>query len=140
MAGMSEPTITTLNVSSGTPFHPGEFQHVLKELRDGKRQPDSYALFCIAEQVEANRKAIAELLEFEKKDQPENTAVDGAKTMTAEYVIDWICHNGGLINEWAKEWNPNHGTLTAYIRKRLEAALIDPQWTRAAPDTGRMMK
>jgi hypothetical protein len=45
----------------GTPFNATEFQHVLGELRDGKCRTPDYTLFCIAEQIEANRLAIEEL-------------------------------------------------------------------------------
>lgn len=40
-----------------------------------------------------------------------------------ELVVNWVCHNGGLLNEWAAEWRPGRETCTAYIRRRLEAAI-----------------
>ena len=42
----------------------------------------------------------------------------------ADAVIRWVCHNGGLLNEWAAEWRPSGRlTLTAYIESRLRHAL-----------------
>ena len=36
----------------------------------------------------------------------------------------FICHEGGLIDEWANEWNPSEPiTLTAYIEERLDEAM-----------------
>lgn len=41
-----------------------------------------------------------------------------------EKVKHWVCHNGGLLNEWAKDWRPSSGiTLTSFIRKKLDAAI-----------------
>ena len=40
----------------------------------------------------------------------------------------WICHNGGLIDEWANEWNPSDPvTLVAHIENRLAEALKGQQ-------------
>lgn len=52
-----------------------------------------------------------------------------AKRITAlveenEKLREWMCHYGGLLNEWPKDWNPSSGiTLTAFMRKRLDIAL-----------------
>jgi hypothetical protein len=36
----------------------------------------------------------------------------------------WLLHNGGLLNEWAAEWNgPDAGPLIPYLEARIEAAL-----------------
>ena len=59
-------------------------------------------------------------------DFPNTRAQGRAEVAEVERVKDWICHNGGLLDVWAKEWNPNRSTLTAYLRKRLDAALQEP--------------
>jgi hypothetical protein len=42
-----------------------------------------------------------------------------------EEVRQWVCHNGGLLNEWAKEWNPaRDGALTDFIGRCLDAAFL----------------
>jgi hypothetical protein len=45
---------TTSENNTITPFNPGEFQAILRQMREGRR-PDDYTLFCMAEQIEANR-------------------------------------------------------------------------------------
>jgi len=40
------------------------------------------------------------------------------------WLKHWICHNGGLIDDWAKEWGVSTPiTLTEYIAQRLKAEL-----------------
>lgn len=34
----------------------------------------------------------------------------------------WLLHNGGLLNEFAAQWRPAHGTLMAYIEAEVEKA------------------
>jgi uncharacterized protein YigE (DUF2233 family) len=43
----------------------------------------------------------------------------------------WLLHNGGLLNEWAREWNPQkHEPLIPYLERRIDEALIrsDGSW------------
>lgn len=38
---------------------------------------------------------------------------------------DWMCHNGGLLAAWAREWKPGEGSLTSRIRDKLDIALAE---------------
>lgn len=45
--------------------------------------------------------------------------------LTAEN--EWMLHNAGLFNEWAREWQPAiHGPLIPWLRIRLSAARKEP--------------
>lgn len=44
-------------------------------------------------------------------------------TREKEHLREWVIHNGGLLNEWAREWVPGKKTLTAFIGDKLDHAL-----------------
>ena len=56
----------------------------------------------------------------------EITALTAAQA-DAEFVRNWVCHNGGLLKkweiEWAREWEFGSIERSSYLRKRLDAAI-----------------
>ena len=68
------------------------------------------------------RAAEAEAISLRDQLAAERKARDALR-VDAEFVRNWVCHNGGLLNEWAACWNPCTGTLTRFIRMKLNAAI-----------------
>lgn len=67
-------------------------------------------VFCGTVQLREKLALIATRLEELEKDR--------------ERLVNWICHNGGLLNEWAKEWDvKNDPPLTKFIETKLLAAM-----------------
>jgi len=54
-----------------------------------------------------------------------NLTIERDQAIKSEHVMrDWVCHNGGLLNDWAREWNVyNHPPLVEFIRQKLDTAL-----------------
>lgn len=99
----------------------GKCAELVSDIEEGARERISLAkvLRSLDQELAAAREAC---------DAWERTAEERLEALCeaeegADILRNWVIHNGGLLNEWAKEWNPSIIPLTAYIGKRLDAAI-----------------
>lgn len=58
--------------------------------------------------------------------QPQPQAAAGLTE--AERLYQWLLHNGGLLNEWPKDWRPGRdGPLIPWLDKRVRRAALSAQ-------------